>query len=113
MSAVVVLAALAAGCESPAGLVDLGPPAPQIQPIRSLALDTPRLRRLAGGEAADGLPWYAARRDAVPSVIAGYASPVLERSVTWTIDRQRITHGRVIDQVWSTTYRTRTHQAVR
>ena len=63
--------------------------------------------------ARPGLPWYAVRNEYKPTVTAGVELPTLERSVTQTVDRQRVINGRVRDHYRTTTYRERVRRTVR
>lgn len=73
---------------------------------RALATQPALIQREQDRLALSGqLPWYAGRNDAELSVSAGVKSPTVKTSVTWTVDRQRISGGRVFDHYHTTTYR--------
>ncbi len=108
------------GCKGDDGhtVVDAGPTYTADGTARTQVFDSPRLRRLeafvaTGPYSQPGLPWYADRNDRHASVVAGYESPIVERSVTVTYDRQRTSNGRVHDNYNRTTYRSTVHEAVR
>ncbi|MEX0746152.1 MAG: hypothetical protein WD118_11170 [Phycisphaeraceae bacterium] len=107
-AAAVVAAAGLTGCQS-GGVADARELRPWVDAeghSRSVAFASPAHREAAA--AADlppGLPWFADRNDVQPSVTSGVQPVTLERSLTYTVDRQRSFRGRVFDSHSETTYR--------
>ena len=98
---------LLAGCQSPysvQGRLRAYPDYPDRQ--RSLVFAP---EQLAGTQTGD-LMWYDARNDAHLATSAGYASPTVESSITYTYDRQSSYRGDVTDYYHSTSYRVQYQQ---
>ena len=58
-------------------------------------------------------PWYADRLDHGPSLPAGYQTPTLRATTTYTVDHQSSFHGRVFNNYRTTTYTTSTSEQIR
>lgn len=76
----------------------------------SLVFDAPHL---ADAAPPGAMPWWADRNDLERSTFAGYRTPTFTSQTTYTVDRQRIVNGRVLDDVRTTTYRVQRVEAVR
>lgn len=110
MPGLVVGLVLLGGCagDRPTGALDW-----PMQP-RSIALPAQAQDRATQRQAArTGPAWYELRNEYQPTVEAGIAYPVLERSVTRTYDRQHIHGGRVNDHYHRNTYREQLRRIVR
>ncbi len=70
-------------------------------------------RPAEAAQSAGTLAWYDYRNDARLTTYAGFESPVYERSVTITYDRQHSSHGRVHDHTSITTYQGSVRETVR
>lgn len=84
---------------------------------RSLATSSPQQARLVQQTGVDapqgGLPWYAARNDALPTTYAGYESATVEYIHTRTYDRQRSFGNHVRNDYTRRTHSTTVRQIVR
>lgn len=115
MSMVTVLSMCGAlaGCQQPRS-VDLGPQLDSSGARRSLALDSPLQTELQSLRGQDvGYAWYDDRNDRRVGALAGYESPVVQSSVTYTRDYQSNSHGRSHDHYQRTTYSAEYRQSVR
>lgn len=59
-----------------------------------------------------GVPWFAGRNDQQPGVMAGYESPRVSDTFTWTYDHQGHFGGRVFDHYHQRTYKYSHRQTV-